>query len=137
MTRFFILLFVAGLLAGCGTRRESGVAHALKNPDGKWEIRLDAREWVAGGPCNITFPKRIHISHWIYADKIEGEVPAARLTLAYEQGTNNIQEALRGTITFSNDNMHVDLKIPYFKDGVSVHHFERYELNGDYKLETK
>src|SRR5207237_8740827 len=122
----FSFLAVHGWLAGAGAPRESAVANALKRPEGKWEIRLDAKEWLAGGPCNITFPKRIHISHWIYTDTIEGEVPASRLSLAYEQGTNNIQEALHGTITFSNGKMRVDLKIPYFKDGVSVHHYDRY-----------
>src|SRR5260221_13853201 len=59
------------------------------------------------------------MSHWIYTDTIEGDVPAARLTLAYERGTNNTQEALRGSVTFSKCTMRVDLRLPVFNDNGS------------------
>jgi len=44
---------------------------------------------------------------------------------------------LRGSITFTPGHMRVVLDSPYYKDGVSIHHYEPYRLNGDYKLEAR
>ncbi len=134
------LLMMVAMLAGCSERRSSSVAHAARESSGGYEIRLDATEWSLGGPCNITTPHKIAESHWIYTDTIQGTVAATNLVLTYERGKTEYpwpQSALRGSVTFSDGWLHVALERPVYVDGVSVDHYDRYPLNGDYKLEVK
>jgi hypothetical protein len=133
-----LFLLLVGLFADCGMHRESSVAHVSKDSQGLWKIRLDATEWVAGGPCNISLPpSRIHLSHWIYTSTLYGEVPANQLFLTYyDQGTNFPQSALRGKVTFSGGKMNVSLRCPIYADN-GIARYESYALNGRYKLQVQ
>jgi hypothetical protein len=64
-------------------------------------------------------------------------VPAERLTLSYGNETQYrwSQTALLGSVTFSDGHMQVALRVPIYADDGSIKHYERYELNGDYKLQ--
>ena len=135
-----IILVMAALLAGCSEHRSSSVARATRQASGKYEIRLDTIEWSLGGPDNLTKPHKIAGSHWIYADTTQGVVTATNLILTYEQGKTEYpwsQSALRGSVTFSEGQLHVALERPVYVDGISVDHYEQYPLNGDYRLEVK
>ena len=139
--RFLTIFVTAALLAGCSTHRTSSTAVVTRDPQNRYEIRLDAVEWSAGGPCNFPqFPHRIHKTHWIYTPVIVGEVSTNQLILTYERGKTEYpwpQEALRGLVTFTNGHMRVALQLPVFRDDNTISQYVPYELNGDYKLELR
>jgi len=135
-------IFLVLLLVGCGeSLKRSPIAHASRDPQHGYEIQLDCSYSSMGGPCNFPqMPHRVSESHWIYTDRIEGQVSTNHLILTYERGKTEYpwpQEALRGTVTFTNGYMHVDLQTPIFADGTNVSSYVPYRLNGDYKLEIK
>ena len=54
-------LLVAGLvvlLAGCATHRGSSIATATRNPQGRYEIRLDKVEWVSVDAATLCYKGR-------------------------------------------------------------------------------
>ena len=128
-------------LTGCATHRRSSVATVSQDSQGRYEIRLDKVEWVAGGPCNIEWPHRIYPSDWIYTASIDGEIPADHLVLTHERGKTEYpwpQEGLCGSVTFTNGQMQVLLKILWHPEGKeSVNRYMRYNLNGRYTLERE
>ena len=110
----------------------------MRDPTGRYEIKLVAAEWCAGGPCNFPqWPHREYIANWLYSDTTNGVVPAERLTLSYgnEPRYRWSQTALQGSVTFSDGRMQVALRVPIYADNGSIKHYERYELNGSYKLQ--
>jgi hypothetical protein len=141
MTRFLTILVGTMLLTGCSTHRTSSVAVVTRDAQNRYEIRLDAVEWSMGGPCNFPqFPHRIHGSHWIYTPTINGEVATNHLILTYERGKTEYpwpQQALHGTVVFTNGHMGVALQLPYFRDDGSIARYTPYKLNGNYTLEMK
>jgi hypothetical protein len=141
MMRFITAIMAVMLLAGCETHRTSSVAVVTRDAQNRYEIRLDAAEWSMGGPCNFPqFPHRLYESHWIYTDRIEGEVSTNHLVLTFWRGATEypwIQETLRGSVVFTNKHMHVALQLPYFRDDNTIERYVPYELNGDYKLEMR
>lgn len=138
-TRFCLAPAIAALLlVGCATHPASSVAPLKQESSGRYEIKLVAAGWCAGGPCNFPqWPHREYVSHWIYSDTTNGVVPAERLTLSYGNETQYrwSQTALLGSVTFSDGHMQVALRVPIYADDGSIKHYERYELNGDYKLQ--
>jgi hypothetical protein len=78
------------------------------------------------------------MTDWIYTRTIEGEISASQIILTHERGkTENPwrQQALRGTVTFSPEHMHVALECPNYKQDGTIYRYVPYDLNGDYKLE--
>src|SRR6266404_6999379 len=138
MRRTVLVVILVLSLTGCATHRRSSLAIVTRDSQGRYEIRLDKVEWVAGGPCNIEWPHRSYGSHWIYTTRIEGDVPADHVVLTYEQGKTEYpwpQEGLCGSVILTNGRMQVLLKIRYHREGKeSVNRYTRYELNGKYSL---
>jgi hypothetical protein len=140
MVRCITILSVIWLLTGCSTHRASSMAVVTRDSQNRYEIRLDATGWSAGGPCNISFvPRRFYESHWIYTTAIEGKVSTNQFILTRERGKTEYpwDEKASGTITFANGHMHVALGLPYFRDDGTVSHYVPYKLNGDYKVELR
>jgi hypothetical protein len=142
MLRRISAIFLVVLLTGCGNDlKRAQVALVSRDPRHGYEIRLDCSYRSFGGPCNLTFPpQRVSESHWIYTDKVDGEISTNHLILTYERGKTEYpwpQEALRGTVKFSNGHMRVALQTPIFRQDDSIARYEAYKLNGDYKLEMR
>ncbi|HSU53527.1 MAG TPA: hypothetical protein VLT36_05680 [Candidatus Dormibacteraeota bacterium] len=125
MLRRLPIILAALLLTGCGKDvKRSPVVRVSRDPKHGYEIELDCSYRSFGGPCNFPqMPHRISESHWIYTDRIEGEVSTNHLILTYERGKTEPpwpQEALQGRIRFANNYLHVDLQLPYFADGTNI-----------------
>lgn len=69
---------------------------------------------------------------------MQGEVPADQMVLTYWRGKTNYpwpQQALRGSVTFTDGKMCVKLELPYYNEkGDAIDHYTRYKLNGVYSL---
>lgn len=142
--RTTILIALGSLLAGCETSpKPKPVAHFTHDARGGYEIQLDASyRTCSRGPCRFPsfIPRTFDTTDWIYTKVIEGEIPAAQIVVTHERGKTEYpwpQSRLRGSITFSPGHMRVALDSPYYKDGVSIHHYEPYSLNGDYTLQPQ
>ena len=136
MKNIFIMLMLPALLMGCAQYQTTSEAYVSEYAKGGYEIRLDAMELVAGGPCNITFPRHISISHWLYVTEINGNIQANCLVLTYDKDKVEhpwIQSDLRGLVMFSSGRMHVELECPVYNRN-SIDHYVPYPLNGDYSL---
>jgi len=93
------LIFLSLFLAGCGNAlKRNSVAHISPDLRHGYEIELSCSYRSFGGPCNFPqLPHRISESHWLYTDRIEGEVSTNHLILTYERGKTEYpwaQEAL-------------------------------------------
>lgn len=140
MRRLFAIPLVAAM-AACGWPPSiDRVALVASHADYNYEIEIHARVDSYGGPCNPSlFPTRIDERHWIYTNRIEGEVPASDLVLTYERDRTKYpwpQSALQGKITFGEGTMRVELDVPYYKTN-DVDHYERYRFNGTYDLRQR
>jgi hypothetical protein len=139
--RFTFILSFSVLLSGCGGHRSSPVAQISQTSSGHFEVRLNSVEWVAGGPCNFPqWPHREFGTCWIYTDSTNGVVAPDRVSLAYgsSDGFRASQEGpLHGSVQFRDGQMIVDLQYPYFTDGVHLDHYEKFRLNGTYKIQTQ
>ena len=144
MLRVTIILCLPVLMVGCGgLHRRSTIAHVTRSPEGRYEIKLDSVEWVAGGPCN--FPQMPHRSfgeYWIYTDSINGLVTADRVTLAWGTDWDTFRatsdkEPLHGSLLFTNGSVRVSILRPAYPDGVHLKYYREFDLNGTYKLQEK
>ncbi len=141
MMRIAFLLAFAALVAGCSVvHRGSSIAHVTQASDGRYEARLSSVEWVAGGPCNFPqWPHRQFGTCWVYTDSTNGVVAADRVSLAYasSDGFRATQEGpLHGSVQFRSDQMVINLQLPCFTDGGRLDHYEKFELNGVYKVKA-
>jgi hypothetical protein len=144
MSRTLILIALASMVVGCETSpKPNPIAHFTRDAQGRYEIQLDASyRTCSRGPCRFPslIPRAFEMTDWIYTRAIEGEMPAAEIVVTHERGKTEYpwpQSGLRGSITFTPGRMRVALDSPYYEDGVSIHHYEAYRLNGDYTLQTQ
>ena len=80
------------------------------------------------------------MTDWLYAGTIEGEISANQIILTHERDKTKYpwpQQALRGSVTFSPEHMHVALECPNYKQDGVIYRYVKYDLNGDYKLERR
>ena len=136
MRRKILICGFSFLLTGCGAPyRNDPVALVRKYGNGGYEIQLTSSVRTFGLPGLLG--KRIPWTRWLYTPKVEGEIPANQLILSEKQGTTEspyIQQALKGSASFSGAKMRLSLEVPIFLDGESIDHYERSRLNGVYKL---
>jgi len=133
-----VCLFLALGVVSCATRSRSSVAEVSHDPQGRYEITLPYREWVAGGPCNLEWPHRVAGSDWIYSSNLIGIIPAKQIILTHERAKTEYPWALQGlsgSIIFTNMEMKVNLQLPWYGDGGSnIIKMTPYDLNGTYKI---
>ena len=135
-----VALILGLCLFGCGGEpiKHETVAHAHQLADGTYEIQLGYTEKTWGGPCNISFHSSIsHGANWLYAKSMKGELGAAEIVLTSERGKLDYPWAtkdLRGTISFTNDTMMVQLQQPSYPDGEHMKGYAAYFLNGVYQI---
>ena len=140
--KFPIMLFVL-VLAGCSDDfKRSPVASISHDPQHGYVIQLDYSYRSYGGPCNFPqSPQTISESDWIFTATTNGVVSSDHLTLWHGKSPKDqfgwAQEALRGSMIFSNGTMHIDFQVPEFRDDDSIRRHDPYRLNGDYKLEYR
>jgi hypothetical protein len=139
-----ISLFVgSALIVGCAREpiKPGSVAYSQKLADGAYEIELPYTERTWGGPCNFTFTSTTgHASDWLYVRSTEGELNADQITAtAYrgERGYPSAMQGLRGMVSFSKDQMTVQLEQPAYPDGVHMQGYVPYFLNGTYQIIKK
>ena len=134
-----ILGLSAALLSGCAGPEVDPIARLRTSAEHKFEIELRANVPSYGGPCSVTcIPTWIEESHWIYTNDLAGTVGADRIVLTYERGKLKYpwpQEALRGTLTFTDLELRVDLQVPYFRQDSTISHYTPYRYNGLFKLQ--
>jgi len=142
--RTIIPIAVGCLLLGCETApKPKPVAHFARDAKGRYEIQVEASYRTCDrGPCRFPslIPRTFETTDWFYTSSIEGEIPAAQVVVTHERGKTEYpwpKSKLRGSITFTADHMRVALESPYYKDGVHIHHYEPYRLNGDYILQER
>ena len=142
MRNILVFLLVL-LLAGCGENFKRGsVAHISPDTKHGFVIQLDYSYRSFGGPCNFPQPPQtIKEADWIFTDTTNGVVSADRLTLWHGKSPKDeygwAQQALRGSVTFSNGSMHIAFLVPEYKDDDSIRRHDPYRMNGDYKLEAR
>lgn len=133
-----IACLVALMLSGCVSRYPaSDIAHVQQVKPDRYEIRLDYFEWVAGGPCNIAFPRKIKVQDWLYVTQMEGTLEASSIILTHERGKTEYpwpQSALRGSLVFTSGSVQVNLQIPQYRQDSSIEKYVPYRLNGSYKI---
>ena len=78
---------------------------------------------------------------WIYTNSILGHLDADSIIFTYHQRRasspwNQMKESnLKGSVEFKGDSaISIDLYFPYYKDGISVDHWEPYRFNGTYRM---
>jgi len=112
------------------------VALVKMDTNGRYEIQLKNSLWVLGFPL-LSGSGRIQATNWLYTAKVDGEIPATELILSDFQGRTErpwVQQALKGSATFSGAKMRLSLEVPIYLDGESIDHYEPSRLNGVYKL---
>jgi hypothetical protein len=143
MQRLVPAIFLVLLLAGCGDGfKRSPVAHIVSDQQHGYEIELDYSYRSFGGPCNFPLkPQTISESDWVFTQTTNGVVSADQLTLWHGKSPKDeygwSQQALRGSLTFTNGYIHVAFQVPDYRDDDSIRHHDPYNLNGDYKLEMR
>jgi hypothetical protein len=141
--RIIPVIFLFLLLAGCSDNfKRSPDAHLSPDPKHGYAVRLDYSYRSFGGPCNFPQkPQTISESDWILADTTNGTVSADHLTLWHGKSPNDqfgwAQQALRGSMIFSNGWVHINFQVPDYRDDDSIRKHDQYRLNGDYRLEAK
>jgi hypothetical protein len=136
-------LLLVLLLVGCGENfKRSPVAHVSPDPKRGFVIELDYSYRSFGGPCNFPQkPQTINEADWIFTESTNGVVSADRLILWHGKSPKDkygwAQQALRGSMTFSNGRMHIAFQVPDYRDDDSIRRHDPYKLNGNYKLETR
>ncbi len=77
--------------------------------------------------------------HWIYVDKITGEINASDIVLTYERDKTNSpwkQSNLKGAIGFSRDSLTINLQTPiYVSASNTPEKWEDCRFNGTYFME--
>lgn len=143
MLRATFMLCVAVLASGCAIHRRTSIAHVARTAAARYETKLDSVEWVAGGPCNFPqFPHRSFGEYWIYTDTTNGLVTADRITLASGNNWDSFRavydkEPLKGSVLFSNGLVRVSILRPAYPDGFHLKYYQKFRLNGTYKLRTE
>ena len=111
------------LIVGCGQEPASvppvieHVADAHKLADGSYEIHLRYSITTSGGPClsSSWFRRRTyHETNWLYVKSLEGVQSADQIILksGVKDDVGDFTYAikdLRGTVSFTNDTMRVQL----------------------------
>jgi hypothetical protein len=146
MSKTLVIILAAVLCfgaVGCGRNfKRSPVAHVSSDPKHGYVIKVDYSYQSYGGPCNFTLKsQKISESDWIFTQATNGQISADRLTLWHGKSPTDeygwAQTALLGSIIFSNATMHIDFRVPDYRDDDSIRRHDPYRLNGEYKLETK
>jgi len=135
-------LLALGVLTSlsCAGPQIDPVARVSPNSRYKYEIELHARINVYGGPCNPTcIPTRVDDSHWIYVNRLEGQIAAQDLLLTYEREKfASPQSALKGSLTIADGVLTVDFLLPCYKGRSEVpDHYTSYRYNGRYELRSR
>jgi hypothetical protein len=136
------------LIAGCGQEPASvppvieRVAHARALTDGTYEVRLCYSITSSGGPClNKDSFKRwtSYTTNWLYLKALEGALTADQVVVTSEAGRRDWPYAttnMRGTVSFTNAAMTVQLERPRYPDGEHLAGYAPYELNATYQMVT-
>ena len=137
-----VFLLVLLLASFSDNFKRSSFARVSPDPKHGFVIRLDYSYRSFGGPCNFPqSPQTIREADWIFTDTTNGVVSAGRLTLWHGKSATDeygwAQQALRGSITFTNGSMHIAFQVPDYRDDDSIRRHDPYRMNGDYKLEVK
>jgi hypothetical protein len=140
MRRFGLLAALLPLTTACGSSPEiDPVALVAPHPKYKYEIEIRATVNDYGGPCNPPrlIPTRVGDHHWLYVNRLEGPVGGDEMLLTYKRDDFEFpQSALKGTVTFTENAMTVQLQRPYYK-GNTVDHYTPYPYNGRYELRPR
>lgn len=136
-----VILSFTVLLSGRAEHRGSPIAHVTQTSSGHFEARLSSVEWVAGGPCNFPeWPHREFGTCWIYTETTNGPMDAGDVSVAYggSDGLRVTQEGpLYGSVRFLDGQMRIDLQTPAFTDGVHFDHYQKFPLNGTYRIQKE
>jgi hypothetical protein len=112
----------------------------------KYIIEIKGSEIVNGGPCNYPQkPKEIKKSDWIYTNEKEGVINAENLVFTFhskEYAEDPTvypwkQSNLKGQIELKANEININLKFPYYKDGHNIDKYVDYKYNGLHKIITK
>ena len=141
------LIICSALIVGCGSVRPviDTVADAHKLADGRYEIHLRYSVTTSGGPClsSSWFTRTTdHETNWLYVKSLEGVLPADQIVLKggvidkVGDFTYPI-EGLRGTVSFTNATMIIQLEQPKIDHkGNVTDSFTPYYLNGTFTIST-
>ncbi|WP_286355046.1 hypothetical protein [Geothrix oryzae] len=134
-----ILLAISVLFAPALAAAPKRVAQVRKIGVNKYEIELRYSGQDYGGPCEPTMkPRKFVDSDWIYLSAIEGEFSAEQIILTYERGKTDFpQSGLKGSISIRGRAMDISLEVPNYRQDSSIDHYEKYHLNGPFKINLR
>ena len=135
------------LVAGCGQEPASArraverVAHAQALADGTYEVQLRYSITSSGGPClsKDSFKRWTnYTTNWLYLKALEGALSADQVVVTSEAGKRvspgHATTNMRGTVSFTNAVMTVQLERPRYPDGEHLAGYAPYELNATYQM---
>ena len=76
----------------------------------------------------------INESNWIYVKRINGKVLGKDVAISVQRNAMYFDKNCKGYIDFDALTMTINLEKGYYKDGVTLDHWEPFEYNGTYKL---
>jgi hypothetical protein len=136
-----ILVVCSLLIAGCDKSVPpviEHVANAKKLADGSYEVQLRYSVTTSGGPCLSSSSFRSttgYATNWLYLKSIEQTASADQVIVTTDEGARDLAiKDMRGTISFDNGAMTVQLEQPHVLPSGAVQGYAPYYLNGTYQI---